>query len=639
MDLQIRHLIFLLLIFMRLIPDSYAMEEEEDKAVKIPPHLSPTYNQLKEKDQKQIDELYRDPPIENKLTFVSCPGLNAKYNKDLIKCLNKENNFIRKLILSHLMGGVTFESLFPILPRYNCLKTLDISTNNISEKMIQQNITSFKELKNLRKLLMGSNKIEDEGFKLIFKLFNSEEMNLSYLSLEKNKINVKDATDYLLETGNIKIERLNLFNQKYKDNANNDDDYLADADYETFIFNLSVQFPHFRCILREKDKRLLIKPGLPLERLIVASLTDTLTTAITTTKKNYNEEGKALKLPNSPIKKSVPKNKWSKRSSRCIMAIDPSGDGSDATGYAVIKANKDGEYLIIKAKGIKGDGLADETFEKLLKVVQEEDVETVVIESNYHEGAYLTAFKYYCKLQNALKMLREGKKPENYPEEMGLKFTLKPHKTREKDKGQRIVSTLAPLLISGKLFIEETFFYKDWHRNDTPSLYREMSWIKKDFKSQAKEDGRHDDLVDALEMAISFSKSILEERADIGQLGIANLQPLHKIGGAVAPNKDEEEQNATLTNQQFDITNEKIIQVVKYIYEQTGGDKKKTAKYIGLKNEESKKISTLMKGTAYKKSWETISHNLDTLEKVHNCLKESGFTPEQFQDIFDILNS
>lgn len=125
MYLQIRPLTFLILIFTQLTSGIYAMEGEEDKIAKIPSQLRSAYKRLNDKDKKQIDEMYRENPTANTLTFLSCPGLNAEYNKALIQCIDKENNFIRKLILSHLMGKVTFESFFPILPRYSCLKTLD----------------------------------------------------------------------------------------------------------------------------------------------------------------------------------------------------------------------------------------------------------------------------------------------------------------------------------------------------------------------------------------------------------------------------------------------------------------------------------------------------------------------------------
>lgn len=630
MGFQKRHLLFSLLVFMGLVSDNYSMEYEEKNIVKIPSHIVIAYNKLDVRDKKQINEVYRERSATKTLKFISRSGLNADYNKTLIECFPPESKFIKEIILTRMMGRVTFESFFPILPQYNCLKTLDISTNCISDDMIKKYIAKFNLLTNLRKLLMGSNKICNDGFLLILNLFNSENMNLSYLGIEKNHISEKNSMNQLLKMENIKIKHLDLYNQQKK----GDDDYLDDTDYETFIDKLSIKFPHFRCILRERDKHVLTRPGLPLDRLIVVSLTDTSTP---NPKAEHNEK-KALKLPISPMQKSVSKDTWSTRSSHCIMAIDPSGDGSDATGYAVIKVNEQGEYLITKAEGIKGNGLEDRTFKKLLKVVQTEDVETVIIESNYHEGAYLTAFKYYCQLQNVLKISKEGRKLENYPEEINLNFTLKSHKTTEKDKGQRIVSTLEPLLLSGKLFIEENFFYNDWeHREKNSSLYLEMSWIKKDFKSQAKEDGCHDDLVDALEMAISFSKNMLSKQTDVAQSGTAKFEQLLKSECTTASNKNRKEENTVFANQQFSITNNKISQVIKYIYEQTEKDSKKTGDYIGVYG--STILKLIENKTLSGPTWKSISSKLDTSEKVRDCLKESDFTSEQLQHIFEILNS
>lgn len=476
-----------------------SMEDQNSVAL-----TNESLNILESKDQEQIEKLTSQTEQNSKdsLSFLSTGPKKQIYSQQLLFCLNKENETIEKIEISRNLGTLTFTTFFPLLPNYHALRTLDISTNNITDKMLSKHKECFCHLNHIEILLMGSNKITEKSISLMMDIINSPEMNISHLGLQKNKIAEKSAMDVLFGLESIKIKQLDLSDQK------NEKGKISQEEYEETISALKAKFPDLTCHLRKTDIHILSTPDLSLHCLIVTSLTNE--TSESTSHTPEERDGYALKLPNSPIKRTFPKSKWNGRFSQCIMAIDPSGSGTDATGYAVIRVNQSHDYLITKAGGIEGDGLADTTFETLRKIAEIENVETIAIEDNYHQGAYLVAFKQYCLFQQLLKLVSEGKKSINYADELGLKFTLVNHRTTEKDKGERIINTLKPLLEAGKLFVEESFFYEDWrHRDKAPSLLHQLSLIKPFFKSQTTKNGDHDDIPDALEIAIKFHQKNL----------------------------------------------------------------------------------------------------------------------------------
>jgi hypothetical protein len=65
-----------------------------------------------------------------------------------------------------------------------------------------------------------------------------------------------------------------------------------------------------------------------------------------------------------------------------ILAIDPSGRGMDETGYAVIK-HLMGTLYVTKAGGLEGGYDEDKVLKPLAMIAKQENVNTVVIESNF----------------------------------------------------------------------------------------------------------------------------------------------------------------------------------------------------------------------------------------------------------------
>ena len=67
-----------------------------------------------------------------------------------------------------------------------------------------------------------------------------------------------------------------------------------------------------------------------------------------------------------------------------VMAIDPSGRGEDRTGYAVLKMLH-GILYLTAIGGLEG-GYSDETLEQLARIAKKQDVNYIVIESNFGDG-------------------------------------------------------------------------------------------------------------------------------------------------------------------------------------------------------------------------------------------------------------
>jgi predicted small secreted protein len=111
----------------------------------IPENIKDTYKQLSEKDREEINKVY-DGSNPEKLSFKrqgKSSGRGAQYNTLLIKCLNCANDSTKEItIITRDIGQATF-ILFPALPQYTFLETLDVSGNGISDKMAKTYMQSF----------------------------------------------------------------------------------------------------------------------------------------------------------------------------------------------------------------------------------------------------------------------------------------------------------------------------------------------------------------------------------------------------------------------------------------------------------------------------------------------------------------
>lgn len=532
---------------------------------------------LEDEHKEQILALYNKSTKIEQLNFSTKHYTSSQLINDFFPYI--DGGFpIRKFSMTSINMGGNISNLIPILHRYAHLVFLNLSNNQISTRMISNNIENIKKLTNLSHFDLSSNKIKVDGFKIIFDHLGKQ---LSFLGLAKNQIEIDQALKFLKDKEGIQLKTLDLCDQK--ENKLEENKYLEENKI------LEGKFPNFQCILNNYDD-LLFAGGkeLPIKKLIVVSDTPIEGTSA------------AFNFAQSPLKRFVNKSTWS-QSLPCIMAVDPSGEGGDPTGYAVICCNDKREVFIKEAGSIKGRGLSDETFDELIKIAERTKVDKILVESNYNHGGYRTSLKKHYQLRkleaaiNGWNVVRtasfiprnvdlpieeSGESSKNFgiedfiddtlddlrqekgytvvPEEQKVLdfivadssdtedettdsqeakiekvsieqeqklsaieaenksvatrifeqhqtlladgFEFGSVKTGEKNKGKRIVKTLQPLLKSEKLFVDEAFLRQDFEKRHTQnSMLREMSWIADGFGSDKY---RHDDIVDALEMAI-----------------------------------------------------------------------------------------------------------------------------------------
>lgn len=168
-----------------------------------------------------------------------------------------------------------------------------------------------------------------------------------------------------------------------------------------------------------------------------------------------------------------------------VMAIDPSGRGEDETGYAVVK-HLHGRLFVTACGGLTG-GYSEETLIKLATIAKENNVNEILVESNFGDGMYVELLKpvlntiYQCAVSEVS------------------------HSTQ---KEKRIIDTLEPVLNAHKLVFdykavkEDLKPFLDGSYDDSRfvySLFYQLTHITKDRGSL-----RHDDRLDALAMAVAY---------------------------------------------------------------------------------------------------------------------------------------
>ena len=167
-----------------------------------------------------------------------------------------------------------------------------------------------------------------------------------------------------------------------------------------------------------------------------------------------------------------------------VMAIDPSGRGSDETSYCVLKM-LNGFLYCPDAGGVDG-GYSGETLEQLVNIAKKNQVNYVLVESNFGDGMFSELIKPYFS--------------KAYP------VTLEEVR-HSKQKELRIIDTLEPVMNQHKLVFDKEVIQKDYdsiqkYPNDIAqrySLFYQMTRITKDRGALA-----HDDRLDALAMATAY---------------------------------------------------------------------------------------------------------------------------------------
>jgi len=177
-----------------------------------------------------------------------------------------------------------------------------------------------------------------------------------------------------------------------------------------------------------------------------------------------------------------------------VMAIDPSGRGSDELGYAVVKM-LNGYLFLTAAGGLRG-GYTEENLTKLCEVAKDQKVNRIIIESNFGDGMFNQLLMPYLN--------------KIYP-------CTVDEVRHSKQKELRIIDTLEPIMNQHRLVVDRRVIEQDAHipqdlaMNDALSyqLFYQMSRITKERGSL-----RHDDRLDALSIAAAYWVDVMNQDAD-----------------------------------------------------------------------------------------------------------------------------
>jgi hypothetical protein len=159
-----------------------------------------------------------------------------------------------------------------------------------------------------------------------------------------------------------------------------------------------------------------------------------------------------------------------------VMSIDPSGRGEDRTGYAVMKMLHG--ILYLTAIGALEGGYSEDTLEELAHIAKRQEVNYVVIESNFGDGMATQLLKpvmskiHPCEIEEVRHNIQKEK---------------------------RIIDTLEPIMNTHRLVIEHDIIKKDFELPPDHQLFRQMTRLTRDKGAL-----RHDDQIDALSIAANY---------------------------------------------------------------------------------------------------------------------------------------
>ena len=177
-----------------------------------------------------------------------------------------------------------------------------------------------------------------------------------------------------------------------------------------------------------------------------------------------------------------------------VLAIDPSGRGSDETAYAVVKM-LNGFLHVVDCGGVEG-GYSNATLQHLTDLAKIHQVNMVLVESNFGDGMFTELLKPYLL--------------NTYP------VTVEEVR-HSKQKEHRIIDTLEPVMNQHRLVVDPKVIQKDYDSTqhmppDKAAKYMlayQMTRITKQRGALA-----HDDRLDVLAMAVQYWSDQMAADAD-----------------------------------------------------------------------------------------------------------------------------
>ncbi|MDB9980666.1 phage terminase large subunit [Planktomarina temperata] len=122
-----------------------------------------------------------------------------------------------------------------------------------------------------------------------------------------------------------------------------------------------------------------------------------------------------------------------------VMSIDPSGRGKDETGHAVVKMLNG--YLYVRRCGGIAGGYSEEALQKLAIIAKEEQVNEIIVESNFGDGMFNQLFMPVLNKVHSVTMSEVR------------------HNTQ---KERRIIDVLEPVMNQHRLVMDKKVIQKDF---------------------------------------------------------------------------------------------------------------------------------------------------------------------------------
>lgn len=158
------------------------------------------------------------------------------------------------------------------------------------------------------------------------------------------------------------------------------------------------------------------------------------------------------------------------------LFIDPSGRGSDETGYAVV-AQYGGKIFVLDFGGIAG-GYDESSMDMLAGIAKQFNVNAVVIESNFGDGAFTELIKPVLRREHNC-MVEEIRS------------------VTQKEK--RIVETLEPIMMQHRLVVNKSALARDYLKPVEYSFTHQLTHITVERGSL-----KHDDVLDVVAMGVNY---------------------------------------------------------------------------------------------------------------------------------------
>lgn len=177
-----------------------------------------------------------------------------------------------------------------------------------------------------------------------------------------------------------------------------------------------------------------------------------------------------------------------------VMSIDPSGRGKDETGYAVVKMLNG--YLYVRRCGGVAGGYSEEALQKLSMIAKEEQVNEIIVESNFGDGMF----------NQLITPVLSKIHPVTLSEVR--------HNTQ---KEKRIIDVLEPVMNQHKLVMDKKLIKQDYestqHLPPEQSLRYQLMY---QLTRITAERGAlsNDDRLDSLAMAVQYWVDAMAQDAD-----------------------------------------------------------------------------------------------------------------------------